>query len=99
MPVYREVPVVNVAVWHKLHPTLSKSAAPFCVEGVGSAGVGGADKRANIANASTSDMCSPSSASAKSSGEGLKAHPLSADRSDGKTSFDTPCSTLYASPE
>src|SRR5579871_1691705 len=103
MPVYRDWPVVREGEWHKLQPTLLNSAAPFCVEVVDGPGVGGADRRMNIAKFVMSEFASalppPVSAAefVASSGIELKRHPVTADRSFGKISFETPISTLYAS--
>src|SRR5579885_2723300 len=95
-------------VWQRLHPTLSNNWAPFWVEGVGGAGTGGALRRAKVANCTTSEelpelslaVAPPLSVGAwsgtppTSSGEPLKTQPATAERSLGKSSLETPCSTL-----
>ena len=60
-------------------------------------GVGGAERRINAAKLTTSESAPVTLV--KSSGVALNAHPVTSTRSFGKASFDTPCSTLYASPE
>src|SRR5579863_844648 len=109
MPVKIEAPVVRVGEWHRLQPMLLNRAAPFCVEVVGAAGVAGAERRTNAAKFTTSDAISdtvptvvpklgllvfPFSTLLASSGDALNTHPVTALRSLGKFSFETPCSTL-----
>src|SRR5579862_9559540 len=87
--------------------------APFWMEGVGGAGVGGAVIRMNAAKLTRSDDISetvprvvpklglpdvPLIMTLASSGELLNTQPATALRSLGNSSFETPCSTLYASP-
>ncbi len=76
-------------------------------------GIGGASSRLNAAKFTTSDDISeavpidvpafgllafPLRRGVASSGDPLNTQPVTALRSFGNTSFDTPCSTLYASP-
>src|SRR5580700_7261387 len=113
MPVKIDVPVVRVGEWQRLQPMALKSAAPFKVDWVEAAGVGAAERRLNAAKFTISDDISDSvpklvpkfgllafwfNRLVESSGDPLNTHPVTALRSLGKFSFDTPCSTLYASP-
>ena len=113
IPVNGDVPVVSVGVWQSEQPIEAKRAAPFWVELVDVPGVGGADKRLKIAKFRRSDAISeavpidvpkfgllefPFRKGVLSSGELLNTHPVTALRSLGNTSLETPCSTLYASP-
>jgi hypothetical protein len=95
--------VVKVVVWHRAQPAALNSVAPFCAEGVSGAGAGGADRRMNNAKLTTSEDISLAvpvelplefSMLVASSDELLKTQPDAAERSFGKTSFETPCSTL-----
>jgi hypothetical protein len=54
-PVAMAAPVVRDGVWQVAHPTLMNCARPAIVEGVGSAGTGGASMRMKSANASMSE--------------------------------------------
>src|SRR5215469_6051704 len=83
-------------------------AAPFCVEVVGTAGVGGADRRANSAKFTASPDISDAvpvvpplslTVCVLSSGVALNTQPGTALRWFRNSSFATPISTLYASPE
>lgn len=89
--------------WQSAQPMLLKAADPFCVEVVGAAGAGGADKRANAAKFTMSEDISeavplelpePFCMFVASSGEPLKTQPGTAERSLGNSSLATPCSTL-----
>src|SRR5215831_2929132 len=108
MPVYADFPVVSVGEWQSAQPIAANTAAPFCVDEVAAAGVGGADRRATSAKLTASDDMSeaepvfdPPSLSicVLSSGLPLNTQPGTALRSLGNNSFATPISTLYASPE
>src|SRR2546429_7246555 len=75
---------------------------PLAMDGVSGAGVGGANMRMNSVNRSVSLAVPVGETAVISdvfSGRGLKRHPGVSDRSWGKSSFVTPISTLYASPE
>ena len=79
-----------------------KSCRPLMMDGLSGAGVGGARNRIKTANNSTSGRKASGVVASKlvrSSGSGLKTHPCVSSRSWGNSSFVTPCSTLYASPE
>src|SRR5262249_13091560 len=85
---------------------LPNNADPLCADDVSAAGAGGAVRRMNAAKLTVSDDRSETLPTGlpftvrlvPSSGPGLKTQPGTAERSLGKTSFETPCSTLYASP-
>src|SRR5437773_320596 len=97
-------PVVSVGVWQSPHPTAMKTARPAIVDADPSPGDGGPRKRMNAANKTVSPETSagvPESTPPLlvwSSGDPLNTQPGTADRSLVKFSFETPCSTLYASP-
>src|ERR1700722_1098827 len=100
-------PVVNEGVWQWMQPIFAKVARPFSLEGVADAGVGGASMRMKSANASMSERTAVfelpevEGAGVKltvSSGVGLKRQPGVSSRSCGKSWFEIPISTLYASP-
>jgi len=55
-PLAIALPVVSEGVWQKAHPTFTKMARPFAVDGVSGAGVGGASIRMKLANASMSEI-------------------------------------------
>src|SRR5260370_14773115 len=100
MPVNGDPAVVRDGVCHSGRPMLLKSDWPFNWELVLGVGVGGADSRMNAAKFTTSDgvVLPPVPMFVWSSGVWLKMQPGTAERSLGNTSFDTPDSTLYASP-
>src|SRR5277367_4220406 len=114
MPVNGEAAVVSDVEWQSAQPTRLNRLAPFCVDAVGDAGVGGAERRMNAAKFTTSDDISEAVPNivpklelvllalirfVASSGVELNTQPATAARSFGNSSLDTPCSTLYASPE
>src|ERR1700722_11325881 len=100
--------VVSDVEWHSAHPTLLNKLLPFGAADACGAGCGGADNRAKIAKFTTSDdmvdavpngrRVFGSRSTVESSGVALKTQPGTAERSFGNISFETPCSTLYASP-
>jgi len=49
------LPVLMDGEWHNAHPRALNTAAPRWLDGVGVAGVGGAESRMNIAKLETSD--------------------------------------------
>jgi hypothetical protein len=55
MPVYGDCPVVSLGVWQSEQPIDENRAAPFCVDDVAGAGVGGAERRANNAKLTASE--------------------------------------------
>ncbi len=80
-----------------------KAAAPFCVEAVGGAGVGGADNRIKAAKFTMSEDISEALPVelpeglirfVASSGAPLNTQPGIAERSLGNSSLATPCSML-----
>src|SRR6185295_15575442 len=97
-------PVVSDGVWQSPQPTDMNTARPAVVVALGSAGDGGARKRMNAANSTVSPEASAGVPESTpwllvwSSGDPLNTQPGTADRSLVKFSFETPCSTLYASP-
>src|SRR3954470_18694389 len=98
----RAAPVVSVSVWQCTQPTpgsllVPKSAAPRFSEALLVVAAGGAERRMNAAN-STVSPASPVTGSVASSGVALYWQPAAVARSLGKSSLETPCSTLYASP-
>src|SRR5215510_13040874 len=108
MPVYGDFPVVSVGEWQSAQPVEENRDAPFWVDEVAAAGVGGAERRENSAKLTASDDMSeaepvfdPPSLSicVLSSGLPLNTQPGTALRSFGNSSLATPISTLYASPE
>src|SRR5581483_609519 len=109
MPVNCDAPVVREGEWQSAQPILLNKLAPFWVEGVGEAGVGGAESRIKAAKFTVSDDISeivpsvdpklgllwfPLRILLASSGVGLNRQPATAERSLGNTSLETPCSTL-----
>src|SRR5580692_12226169 len=109
MPVKMEGPVERVGEWQRLQPIALNWAAPFNVDAVEGAGVGGAERRLKAAKFTMSEDISDSVPTAvpklglrglglsrlvASSGDPLKTQPGTALRSLGKLSLDTPCSTL-----
>ena len=101
------LPVVNDGVWQWTQPTFAKMARPFTVDGVLGAGVGGASIRMKSANASMSERTAGLGLEpgvgvgvklSVSSGVALKRQPGVSSRSWGKSWFEIPISTLYASP-
>src|SRR6266849_5293025 len=101
IPVKTELPVVRVSVWHKAQPIRPKSRWPFWADGDCATGVGGAERRMKAANIAVSEAPVAALFPARlveSSGLGLYWQPAAVARSLGNTSFETPCSTLYASP-
>src|ERR1700678_1478604 len=109
MPVNGEAPVVRVGEWHRLQPIALNTVAPFRIDAVDGAGVGGALRRENAAKFTTSDAISDAvpivvptlgllgfafTTFVESSGDPLNTQPATALRSLGKFSLETPCSTL-----
>src|SRR5271169_3935011 len=109
MPVKTEAAVVREGEWHRVQPILLNRFAPFCVDGVGDAGVAGAESRMNAAKFSKSANISdtvpmgvlkfgllglPFRMLLESSGVELNTQPGTALRSFGNNSVETPCSTL-----
>src|SRR5580704_17112421 len=113
MPVKIDCADVSEVEWHSAHPTLVNTACPLVSEVELVVGAGGANNRANAAKLITCDErveavggplavgrpCGGPRRLVESSGVALNTQPATADRSFGNASFDTPCSTLYASPE
>src|SRR5258708_39862932 len=96
MPVKYVAAVVSEGLWHNAQPMVLNNALPFNSEALAVVGAGGAARRMKIAKLATSE--DPPETAAWSSGVGLKTQPGTPPRSFGKISFETPCSTLYASP-
>src|SRR5258708_7481501 len=104
MPVNAAAAVARDGVWHWAHPTRSNSRSPFSVEADGGAGDGGAERRMKSAKLTMSEdildavpappPLSGLSRLVESSGVALNTQSATADRSFGKFSFETPCSTL-----
>src|SRR5579864_4920430 len=109
MPVKIDCPVVSCGEWHSEQPMLANRLAPFCVDEVEGPGEGGAVNRLKAAKFAVSDDISeavptvvpkfellelPFKRFVESSGELLNTQPATALRSFGKSSFETPCSTL-----
>src|SRR5579884_1642144 len=102
MPVNCDLPVVSEGVWHRAQPMLLKRFEPFCAEADIGAGVGGAESRMKAAKFTVSDEKSEAglpllvllTSGVTSSGVALNTQPETAARSLGKSSFETPCSTL-----
>src|ERR1700746_1039229 len=108
MPVYGDCPVGSVDEGQRRQPIDQNGAAPFCVDEPAAAGVGGAERRANSAKLTASPDISEAvpvvpplsfTVCVLSSGVALNTQPGTALRSFGNSSFATPISTLYASPE
>jgi hypothetical protein len=91
--------------WQRLQPMVLNTVAPFTVDGVDGAGVGGAERRMNAAKFTISDDISDTVPSVvpklgllefwfkmlvASSGDPLKTQPATALRSLGKFSLETP---------
>src|SRR5579859_5841575 len=100
MFVKTDAAVVSEVLWHRLHPMLLNSDCPFSSDEVCVVGTGGAERRMNAAKLIMSEgvVLPPEPMLVWSSGVALNTQPAVTPRSFGKTSFDTPCSTLYASP-
>src|ERR1700690_3439026 len=109
MPVNGDDPVVSEVEWQSAQPILLNRLEPFCVDGDCGPGVAGAESRMNAAKFTMSDDISDAvpiwlpkfklallvlTSTVASSGDTLNTQPDTALRSLGKTSFDTPCSTL-----
>ena len=101
------LPVVNEGVWHWAQPIFANVLRPLSLDGVAGAGVGGASIRMKLAKASMSEMTAvfelPGVGGvvvklSVSSGVALKRQPGVSSRSCGKSWFEIPISTLYASP-
>src|SRR5437588_4035424 len=109
MPVNGEVAVTSLSEWHSTQPILLNKVCPFVADGVNGTGTGTALRRINAPKFTVSEEIWLASSPAVgpvgtikwvlSSGVTLKTHPRMADRSLGKSSLATPCSTLDASPE
>src|SRR5258708_8119388 len=99
--------VVRVGVWQSAQPIDRKSDAPLSSDDVLVVGFGGAESRMKAARFPVADdiwlavLVRPPPEGVwmlvESSGVGLTAQ-FATERSLGKTSLLTPCSTLYASP-
>src|SRR5215510_11038915 len=96
IPVKGDRAVCKVRLWHRAHPMASNKADPRAADGLIDVGVGGADSRMKAAKLTVSEglVVPPAPMLLESSGVGLKTQPGTADRSLGKSSLDTPCSTL-----
>src|SRR5271163_2005410 len=101
------LPVVSEGVWHWAQPISANVLRPFSLDGVAGAGVGGASIRMKSANASMSERTAGFELPVDgevvvklsvSSGVALKRQPGVSSRSCGKSWFEIPISTLYASP-
>src|SRR5437879_13079151 len=109
IPVNGDAAAVRLVEWHRLQPIVLNRLAPFTVDDVEAAGVGGASKRMNAAKSTVSEDISatvptlvpklgllllPLTMSLPSSGVALKTQPAAVLRSLGNNSLVTPCSTL-----
>src|SRR5262249_46632263 len=104
MPVNLDLAVVSDGEWHMAQPMLLNRFDPFWIDGDDGPGVGGAVRRMNAAKLMMSEdiwfavpVLPPVSGLVmfvESSGVALNTQPATAERSLGKPSLETPCSTL-----